>query len=306
MRVKKLYIIQLGPEEDSEAKNVCQGLFSKHISRADAIAELFAKVPATAEQPSTVTLKKKRGDITGMLTTDVIQSSAQESVETAALLARKQQGRETGVYIVSHGTKNLDGTKAKCLVNVLTHAIPEAALTSISKIVSLACVIARTNKQNQNFQTVDSAISDDQLKDLSFMVGFMKLLDLKGIHPIVAGYDEYISALPHNPGKPDPKPIYDPATVRAVTVDPDPANTLKPKTDWQQTVETSDGTKFSMLRGKIGGEQKSGYVVIDEAFRRERKRFYRVVDGQVQFSTHPEMQGIDWSAMWADWSDKPS
>ncbi|MBC7927301.1 MAG: hypothetical protein H7039_16755 [Bryobacteraceae bacterium] len=269
---------------ESWANRTCGGLFTKHLSRATAIAHVQALVPETGLTAESLQLKNRLGEIE--LMNGVVTGNVMPAVSPGAPLQSSKPDRNSGVglYIVSHGGR-LTGEKAMFPVNLIHRVVPPENHASIQKIVMLACSAAYRNTGQEDADLNAKVGTEQDLENMSFLVAFTKLLADRGIRPMVAGYDEYVSALPST------QTIVTPESARS---NPDP----KTRVPVDQSV--SVGKKIVQLRPADTGAASGAKVIVDSAYRTLHKKYYRVEGTQVLHSTHPTIQGIDWSAAWTD------
>lgn len=226
MRVNRLYI--LGITTDKEVLGVCTGLVQKYRARCEEIALVYP--PGKAE----------KGKGTGVSPFQC----------------------EVGAYVVLHalgpGMTDVRDLSPGGLVKHLKEELGED-FCKLGKLVLLGCNLAYSKNlllEGVVGESVDSIRGYDG--GAGFLLRTMVELQDEGVTPKLVGWDSYISALPHVPGK--------------LFTDPEKAE-----------VELSRPVRKQKIGSKIGRglSGKGAYGLAKGAYSQEHKRTFWIEDGKV-------------------------
>lgn len=200
MKAKIVYILSFGmfgAIQDEETVSVCKGLFVKHRDRCDAVGVVALDNGRPILDPQQVHgALPLKGAVDGAARLDAVAAGA---VVTGAPAAPAGDQRGIGIYVVMHGPEAL-AEPAAAVAKAIDETLPTEAKAKVHYVVMLVCGLA----------TDDPGIVDLDRQDASYMTVLMKELRGRGMQPIVAGWDEFVSAAPH---KPDGRNVYEGASA---------------------------------------------------------------------------------------------
>ena len=204
MRVNYLYIIGIDPDDETSA--VCDGLYTKYAGRSGPTG-LIRRVPGETQ------VFKSTGDIPLNSGIKHAPSYIKTQLPTPPVPAKSN----VGVYLVLHSVgHDRDNSRAAVLPELLTEVIPEDQRSQVNKIALLQCYSASHKHRELNEQPIQDIANAPPL------ITLLSALRAKGMTPMLAGWDGYVSAAPHRPegGQLITKPDNNPKTPWQVVQDP--------------------------------------------------------------------------------------
>lgn len=285
MRVRLLYIFGIGNGgngRDAETETVCAGLYTKYAGRCGPTALLSG-------EGEDLRVRKKCGDIP---LNNVAQASDVQ-VTTNAQNQRLDAGRGVGVYMVLHGGgEDAIFLELEQIVNVLVDAIPTEQRRAIEKIALIQCYSASA-KHKEGW---DGRRASDINEEAPFVIRFLAALREKQINPIVAGWDEFISAAPSQPKQPilaptdqDPNRILEQALP--VRYKPPGAGT---NVQWNTA---NSEAELTPIAGRKIVRTGHNYQTVTDSHRNKKKHYYQIdSEGRVKvdrpgWSDNPRILG---------------
>ncbi len=264
MRVGNLYIIGFD-RTNQETLEVCAGLYSKYAGRSGAAAKIWAaggdKIEVEAATGPIVlnpSLKPGRSD-------------------AAPVLVQFKPRYEAGAYVVVHGLgqglglDDVIGVTPQAVVEVLQALIPKEERDKLMKVALIQCYASEKKFKGKLLSLQEPPKLDDlevatgyKIEDAGYAVRLIAALHAGGMHPMVVGWDEYVSAAPHLPKKDTP-----------VLIPPERTGTK----NWGEVADLTaiSGTKLV--------KDPRGYSLVRENYREKHKHVYCVdPQGRVQFA----------------------
>jgi hypothetical protein len=226
MRVEECFIIMIDPGD--EVTTGANALFDKYKATCGAVGT-FSVVRGINALP--VIMNRKAGNLRfGASVNDFLTMDEDSPAESK--LTTKRPG--AGAYLLFHNRREKAGDatrgNANALADILRSTIADPA--RLAKLVLLACMAAPqtdrpVGKTVEEIGKGGKALTGSVQR--SVLLSLTMELDKHDIRPMIAGWDVFVSVLPHRPGVGDIYSSSDPQQGHALT---------------SQEIEGRSGTKF--------------------------------------------------------------
>lgn len=233
MKARKLVVLRLG--NDAESAKVSNGLVSKYRSRCETLIEM---------------------------------SLVDSHPHVIAGTRTSEFGGEIGAYVIAHGLgPDIQSTSILSPPDEVIRGL-KAALGDefgrLQRIVMVTCNLMPkrpAQAQQERYQLKDYDLSED---NTPYVLVLLSKLKAAGVHPIVVGWDCFVTALPHVP------------TVSTQDATPSTVYT-NPKTG-TGAVSAQQLASDQMKGKKLIKDNRLGFAS-HEASRAKHKRAFRVQEG---------------------------
>lgn len=259
MRVKHCYVFGFGNFSlplDAETAAVAAGLYAKYSPRCGSAALIHYTNAVTIEQA-----------------TGAIPLIGRDTVGEVV----GEYKHVTGAYLVLHAVEGMSFVEESEIIAALEGAIPAPTLACLQKLVLVACFAADSKAASANLEGKElTELANPEGQQRSVLLSLLIALNAKGITPMLAGWDCFVTAAPYRPTK-----IVEHQAV-GQTVYGTPTGTKGQFSDEQ--LQSADYVGKKIVHG-------SRYGFVSDNFRAQHKRVYWVQDGRLH---------IDGESGWSD------
>jgi hypothetical protein len=253
LKVRTLYILNAGMLggliDDDESSDVSRGLFLKYKDRCSAVGVVLLKNEKLLLEP--LLLKGPLPLNGGVAGRDQVNPQQADALVEGLPADPAGVNRSVGAYVVMHGPAGF-AVPADDLARLLDEMLPAAAKPKLHYVVLLACNIAL---ENPGEVALDA-------EDALYVTRFMKEMLARGMKPVTAGWDVFITAAPHRPtetheNKQVPRSVRDHQTGKKIA-----------------DLESIPGKK-------IIKSAPAGYSTVPNEYRKLHKRVFQVANGKL-------------------------